>query len=362
MATFDSLPPDQRAVLQLVLQRGRSYDQIAALLSIERAAVRQRALDALDSLTPAGNGSTTAQRALITDYLLRQLPPRVAGEVEELLAVSAEDNAWARAVARELEPLSAGLVEIPSLHEPSRMPPATAPETSLAPDTPAAPGTPLAPDTSLVPETPAAPARPALPETPPRASTSFERRPARPAGNRRSGALLLGGIVAAAVVVVVLAVTGVFSGSTASKPNAIDKAATSSTGKTTTSKNTAKYLAQINLSASAAYSKAEGVVQVVQESLDGKVYTGMVIRASGLPANTKHNAYAVWLSNPGGGSKFVGFDGKLVKKNGILKTEGELPADATSYKRILITLETSAKPKTPGTVVLSGNFTESASK
>src|SRR5205807_611635 len=46
--SLDSLPADQRAVLQLVLQRGRSYDDIAALLSIDRAAVRQRALGALD--------------------------------------------------------------------------------------------------------------------------------------------------------------------------------------------------------------------------------------------------------------------------------------------------------------------------
>ena len=45
MATLDSLPADQRAVLQLVLRRGRSYDEIARLLSIDRAAVRERALE-----------------------------------------------------------------------------------------------------------------------------------------------------------------------------------------------------------------------------------------------------------------------------------------------------------------------------
>ena len=56
MASLDSLPADQRAVLQLVLQRGRSYDDIAKLLSIDRAAVRQRALAALDALGP-GDGS-----------------------------------------------------------------------------------------------------------------------------------------------------------------------------------------------------------------------------------------------------------------------------------------------------------------
>ena len=52
MASLDSLPADHRAVLQLVLQRGRSYDDIAQLLSIDRAAVRERALSALDALGP----------------------------------------------------------------------------------------------------------------------------------------------------------------------------------------------------------------------------------------------------------------------------------------------------------------------
>ena len=49
MASLDSLPADQRAVLQLVVQRRQSYDDIARLLSIDRAAVRRRPLSALDS-------------------------------------------------------------------------------------------------------------------------------------------------------------------------------------------------------------------------------------------------------------------------------------------------------------------------
>ena len=52
MGALDNLPPDQRAVLQMVLQRGRSYDEIASVLSIDRAAVRQRALDGFDAITP----------------------------------------------------------------------------------------------------------------------------------------------------------------------------------------------------------------------------------------------------------------------------------------------------------------------
>ena len=92
MPSLDSLPADQRAVLQLVLQRGHSYDEIAKLLSIDRAAVRDRALSALDALGPQ-TGVPSEQRALITDYLLGQLPPRVSNQVV---------SAWQAAPAREL--------------------------------------------------------------------------------------------------------------------------------------------------------------------------------------------------------------------------------------------------------------------
>ena len=114
MASFDSLPPDQRAVLELVLRRGRSYDEIAELLSIDRAGVRERALSALDALGPQ-TGVAPERRALITDYLLGALPPRVAEDVRERLRATPGERAWARVVASELQPIASGqLPEIPT--------------------------------------------------------------------------------------------------------------------------------------------------------------------------------------------------------------------------------------------------------
>ena len=114
MASLDSLPPDQRAVLQLVLQRGRSYDEIAKMLSIDRAAVRERALGAFDALGPSTR-VPPERRALITDYLLRQLPDGAATDTHRGLAGSANERAWARVVASELGTLAAGpLPEIPT--------------------------------------------------------------------------------------------------------------------------------------------------------------------------------------------------------------------------------------------------------
>ncbi len=114
MAGHDSLPPDQRAVLQLVLGRGQSYDEIAAMLSIDRAGVRSRALDALDALGPE-SAVDSVRRGLITDYLLGQLPAPVADEVRRRLAAQPGERAWARVVAGELMPLAGDrLPEIPS--------------------------------------------------------------------------------------------------------------------------------------------------------------------------------------------------------------------------------------------------------
>ncbi len=69
MPAIDDLPGDQRAVLQLVLGRGRTYDEIARLLSINPDAVSERALLALDALGPQTKVDQQS-RARICDYLL----------------------------------------------------------------------------------------------------------------------------------------------------------------------------------------------------------------------------------------------------------------------------------------------------
>jgi hypothetical protein len=50
MDPIDQLPPDQSAVLSLLLRQGRSYGDIAALLGIAPDTVRQRAHAALDAI------------------------------------------------------------------------------------------------------------------------------------------------------------------------------------------------------------------------------------------------------------------------------------------------------------------------
>jgi len=114
MASIDSLPTDQRAVLELVLKRGRGYDDIARLLSVDRAAVRDRAVKALEALGPQTR-IPPERRAVLTDYLLGQLPEPIAQATRERLAQSASERAWARVLAAELAPIANHpLPEIPS--------------------------------------------------------------------------------------------------------------------------------------------------------------------------------------------------------------------------------------------------------
>ena len=75
MSPLEPLAPDQRAVVALVLQQGRSYDEIAALLGIPVDAVRARAHAGLAALAP-GNGLPGEITAPLADYLLGQQPER----------------------------------------------------------------------------------------------------------------------------------------------------------------------------------------------------------------------------------------------------------------------------------------------
>jgi hypothetical protein len=350
MASLDSLPPDQRAVLQLVLQRGRSYDDIAQLLSIDRAAVRERALSAFDALGPQTRVAAD-RRGLITDYLLGQLPPKVEQETRDRLASSAGERAWARVVSSELASIATGpLPTIPAgdAREPAPAAPAAAP-VSAATRTAGASET-------RAPTPPKAAQRRVPPD---RGEEVRDRERPR---SRLGGALLLGGIaVVIIVVVIVILVTSGGSKSnnnpTASAPAAPTTPSTPSTAGTTSTPTTsttattpAKPIAQVNLTSPTGAKNTGGIAEVVKQGST----TGIVIAAQGIAANTKHNAYAVWLSNPGGSSHLLGFVSPPVTKTGKLQTAGPLPTNASSFKQLLVTLETVAKPTHPGQTVLQG--------
>ncbi len=306
MASLESLPADQRAVLSLVLQRGRSFDEIAGLLFIDRAAVRQRALAGFQALGPE-TSVDPLKRGLITDYLLGQLPPAIADRVYQSLADNPPERAWARVIAAEIAPLAVNPL----------------------PEIPAPPGSEAA-------------------STPP--------------SSRRGGAILLGLIALAIIVVVVVLLA---TGGSSSKPKTPTKlgatpTATSATLTGTSDSSTSVTpLHQINLISPTGIKGRDGVADVVRAN--AKI--GIVLVAEGLTPTAK-NAYGVWLYNSQtGAGHFLGFYDHQVTDTGSTKGElevetPELPANATQYNELLLTLETAENPTKPGTIVLQGTFAE----
>jgi len=338
MGSLETLSADQRAVLDLVLQRGRSYDDIARLLSIDRAAVRARALAAFDELGP-DTGIAPESRALITDYLLGQLPERVAEQTRERLANSPYERAWARVLASELAPMASE--PLPDIPDGSR--PATAGAATAGTESAGSEGEPAR-----------RPTRASKPrERGPRRTPRLSDRPS----SRLGGAILLGvgALVVVGVVIILIAVLGDSSSSKHSNTAAASgttSAGATSTSSTSTTGSQAQVVAQTNLNPpSGSGSAAKGVAFVVKE---GSAYW-VVIEATHVPPNN-HNAYAAWLYNSPTDAYRIGFVSPLVGKSGQLQVGSPLTTNAGRFKQLLLTVETQSNPRSPGTIVLEGPF------
>src|SRR5688500_3001787 len=74
MATFDQLPPDQRAILELVIRQRKSYEELADLLGMSTAyRVRELAREALVELSSRSAARVDPDwRGQVADYLLGQ--------------------------------------------------------------------------------------------------------------------------------------------------------------------------------------------------------------------------------------------------------------------------------------------------
>ncbi|MDO9354192.1 MAG: sigma factor-like helix-turn-helix DNA-binding protein [Solirubrobacteraceae bacterium] len=118
MAGLADLQPDRRAVLQLLVGRGRGYDQIAELLQLSEMVVRRRAHDAITVLAGGRGDIDDVQRALLCDYLVGELPASRRAEARTLLADDAAARRWARGAAARLSAIpGAQLPELPAEDE-----------------------------------------------------------------------------------------------------------------------------------------------------------------------------------------------------------------------------------------------------
>jgi hypothetical protein len=159
-----------------------------------------------------------------------------------------------------------------------------------------------------------------------------------PPSSRLGGALILAAIVVAIVVAVLL----------------LDKGSSkSSHHKTQTSSSTstkAPSVHQIVLRPLNARARQVGVVEVLTEGGKRAYY----IEAANLPA-TKGFFYAVWLYNSAKSAEALS-KAPPVGSTHRLAGGDLLPANASEYKKILLTRETRTRPTHPGPIVLQGAF------
>jgi hypothetical protein len=311
MSQLDRLPPDQRAALSLLLRQGKSYTDVADMLRIHPDVVRERAHVALEALGPHDTAGLTAERrSEIGDYLLGQQSASQRASARRFLEGSAAGRAWARVVSGELRPLSA---------EP-------------------------------LPEVPAEGA-----EVEEAFEALQERTVARKQVQRSSrlgGALLLAGIGVLIAVVIIVVVnngggsnpkdSGVVSSST---PSTATSGATGATGATG-----AHVFAQINLVPTSRASHALAVANIISQGQQ----RAFAMQAQGL-APTHGFAYVAWLYNSQTDALPLGF-APAVKADGRLQAIGALPGNASRYKVLVITRETTARPTQPGPIVLAGQL------
>ena len=104
MATFDQLAADQRAIIEIVLKQGKSYEQIGEMLDLPPARVRELARDALGELAPFTADLVDSQwRGQLADYVLGQQTGPEAQATRGHLRRSEPARIWAYSLLDALD-------------------------------------------------------------------------------------------------------------------------------------------------------------------------------------------------------------------------------------------------------------------
>jgi hypothetical protein len=121
---------------------------------------------------------------------------------------------------------------------------------------------------------------------------------------------------------------------------------------TATQPQSTQVLSQVNLAPPRGGSRALGVAQVVRRN--GEL--GVVIQGQNIPPSSRSFAYAVWLYNSPRDAARLGFVSPGVRRDRRLVAVSALPREASRYRELIVTRETSSRPSRPGTIVLSGRL------
>jgi Sigma-70, region 4 len=334
MATFDQLPAEQRAILELVVGRGQSYAELSTMLGMPASRVRDLAREALGDLAPATAARVDPDwRGQVADYVLGQQKGPESAATRGHLKRSEPARSWAFSLLDSLNHLypNGGTPAIPEADGADPEPPPPAPPASEPEPAPtAAPA--------------AAPAPAAQPQPP------APRRPLGGGGGLSPAARsivrrrrVLAGVLGVAVVaVVVLLITGVFGGGGGKKKTA---------GKGTTAGSTPARIVAEGLLKSVGGEKGSGLAVLLLVSNKPQ----LVVQATGLTASGQTNAYEVWLYNSRANSLALG--AQFTDQNGALQGRGGLPANYANYRYIVLSRErVGTNPRQPSNIVLRGQL------
>ena len=392
MATLDKLSDDQRAIIELVLQRGSSYDDLAEMLGIPAERVREHARSALVALAPrTAEGVDPQWRGQVADYLLRQQGGPQAKATRGHLKSSEQARSWALSALDSLDHLylngaepfipaggrarkedegsgrrrrggraagagAAGTVGSP---EAGASPRAGAPDEKGAAAERTAPSGETAtakPREKAVAEKPRERATP--PHKPGQGSTasSRERKPAkkrteRPAGLAaavdrfgRRRVIAAGGGLAALLLVVLLAILLIGGGG--DEPAPVEPAPTETTPTTASLPS---------LPAALELQPIEGANAQGQAILAQQQGENILIVRAALPPSTRDEVYEVWLYNDQEDAVAVG--AQVADERGAFQGAGALPADYAQYRYIDVSREaTDGDPAHAGASVLRGEL------
>ncbi len=276
MATLDQLPAEQRAIVELVLQQGKTYDELAEMLGMPVARVRELARGSLIELAPVSVRAVEDDwRGQLADYVLGQQSGPEAAATKGHLRRSEAARSWTRSLLDSLEGLypNGSMPAIPEGERGRR----------------------------------AAAAKPAGLAAP--ADADVKRR------RLLAAAGALGALILLAVLVWPV---GVLTGGDEDPEPAADQAAAGNESQN---------------SSQTATGAAAGIAIVVEENAKKQ----LLVQAARLDPSKEREAYEVWLYNSQGDAKTLG--GQVTDQQGNYQAVGPLPADFENYRFIDISRE-----------------------
>jgi hypothetical protein len=326
MATFDQLPAEQRAILELVLQRRQSYDDLADMLGMPTARVRELARGALTDLSPRSAGRVDADwRGQVADYLLGQQAGPEGTATRGHLRRSEPARLWALSLLDSLDHLYRE-EDVPVIPEGD-----AAPVREPAPErAPHGADSPLRRDRLRMPKRPSRPSRPLSAD----AEAIVRRR--RIAAGAAAATLLLFILL---VWPIGLLAGGDDDGGSGGADNGGEQA-----------EEQPRVLGQLLLRPE---SGEKGVgIALITETDEGRQ---LLVQGRGLKRTAQGEAYEVWLYNGNDDARSMG--AQLTDRQGNYQGAGELPDDYEKYEFLDISRESvDQNAAHSGDSVLRGRF------